>query len=183
MITVEKGRPMDTSGRIENEIRSYGLLDSLGIEYTRADHMAANTMEACEEIGASLGVNICKNLLLTNRQNTVFYILLMPGEKPFKTKELSGQLGVARLSFASAASMKELLDITPGSLSVLGLMNDTSMDVTLLIDEDITKEEYFGCHPCINTSTIKFKTSDLFDKLLPALARKPIFVKLSGVIE
>lgn len=95
-----KGRPEDTQGRLDKEIRVYDLLDSLGIEYERTDHERTDTMEACNEIDAILQVTICKNLFLCNRQKTNFYLLMMPGDKPFKTKELSSQINSARLSFA-----------------------------------------------------------------------------------
>ncbi len=175
---IEKGRPASGEGRLKKEIKSYDLLDSLGIEYERADHEAAMTMEACEEVDKALGVKICKNLFLTNRQQTAFYLLLIPGDKPFKTKDISSQIGSSRLSFGSHELMEELLDITPGSLTVLGLMNDIDKDVTLLIDEDVLGEEYFGCHPCINTSSLKFKTSDLTEKLIPSLGHRPTMVNL-----
>jgi len=164
---VNKGRPEDISGRLEKEIRTYDVLDKLNIEYERVDHPAAETMEMCEEAEKALGCDICKNLLLCNRQKTSFYLLLMPGDKPFKTKDLSAQINSARLSFADGEFMERFLDITPGSLSVLGLINDKDMDVTLLVDEDILKKEYFGCHPCINTSSLKIKTSDIFEKFVP----------------
>jgi Ala-tRNA(Pro) deacylase len=135
-------------------------------------------MEACEKIDEILGVRICKNLFLCNRQATAFYLLLIPADKPFKTKDLSAQIGSSRLSFASHEKMSEILDITPGSLTVLGLMNDLDMDVTLLIDKDLLSCEYFGCHPAINTSTLKFKTSDLTEKLIPALKHRPTVVEL-----
>lgn len=136
------------------------------------------TMETCKEINKAIEAAICKNLLLCNRQETDFYLLLMPGDKPFKTKFLSAQIGSARLSFAKAEIMEAFLDITPGSLSVLGLMNDKENRVQLLIDEDVLKEEYFGCHPCINTSSIRFKTEDLEKILIPALKHEPRLVKL-----
>ena len=174
------GRPTDLTGREDREIRVYDLLDSLGIEYQRIDHEAAMTMEACEEIDRTLGDNtaICKNLFLCNRQETDFYLLLMPGDKPFKTKDLSAQIHSARLSFAKPEYMEKYLDITPGSVSVLGLMNDSEKKVQLLIDEDVMKEPYFGCHPCINTSSLKFTTEDLTKKIIPALGHDPITVSL-----
>ena len=175
---VFKGKPEDLSERLEKEIRSYELLDKLNIEYERVDHPAADTMEMCEEAEKALGVKICKNLLLCNRQKTSFYLLLMPGDKPFKTKDLSAQINSARISFAEGEFMEKFLDITPGSLSVLGLMNDKDNDVTLLIDKDILKEEYFGCHPCINTSSLKIKTADVMDKIIPATKHTKILVEL-----
>ena len=170
-------------GRIEKEMRSYALLDSLGLEYRRVDHEHADTIEACEQVEGLLECKICKNLFLTNRQQTDFYLLIMPGEKPFKTKLLSKQIGSARLSFASAEHMEKYLDITPGSVSILGLMNDKGGAVRLLVDRDLLKEEYFGCHPCINTSSLRLKTADVLEKLLPAMGHEPTFVDLPWVIE
>ena len=155
---LENGRPENTEGRLEKEIRVYDFLDKLGVEYQRVDHEAAMTMEACEEIDRTLGdgTAICKNLFLCNRQETDFYLLLMPGDKPFKTKNLSAQIGSARLSFAKPEYME------------------------LLINEDIMKDPYFGCHPCINTSSLKIRTSDLIAKIIPALKHAPKMVKLPG---
>lgn len=176
--TVKKGRPEEEDGRLEKELRCYDLLDQLGIAYERIDHEVAMTMEACEEIDKTLGCAICKNLMLTNRQETDFYLLLMPGDKPFKTKDLSAQIGSARLSFAKPEYMEKYLDITPGSLSILGLMNDREKKVRLLIDAEVLKEEWFGCHPCINTSSLKMRTEDVENLLIPALGHEMQIVEL-----
>ena len=178
MPTLEKGRPQSVENRLKKEIRSYDFLDKINVEYYRVDHEPAMTMEACEEIDKTLGAKTCKNLFLTNRQKTAFYLLLIPGDKIFKTKDISAQLGTSRLSFGDGELMEELLDITPGSLSVLGLMNDLDYDVTLVIDEDVLKEEYIGCHPCINTSTLRIKTSDMTEKVIPAMKHTPKIVSL-----
>ena len=177
---LQKGRPENTDNRLDKEIRVYDFLDKLGVQYQRIDHEAAMTMEACEEIDHALGDNttICKNLFLCNRQETDFYLLLMPGDNPFKPKDLSAQIHSARLSFAKPEYMEKYLDITPGSVSVLGLMNDSEKKVQLLIDEDVMKEPYFGCHPCINTSSLKFTTEDLMQKIIPALEHEPVTVTL-----
>ena len=164
-----KGRPATNEGRLDKEIRCYDLLDSLGVEYQRIDHEAAMTMEACVEIDKVLDATICKNLLLCNRQNTAFYLLMIPGDKVFRTSVLSKEIGSSRLSFAKPEYMLEYLDITPGSVSVLGLMNDRDHHVELLMDEDVLKEEFFGCHPCINTSSLRIRTADLMEKILPAM--------------
>jgi Ala-tRNA(Pro) deacylase len=166
---LQNGRPDNCTGRLPKEIRCYDLLDSLGIPYQRIDHAPANTMEACAAIDEALQATICKNLLLCNRQQTAFYLLMIVGDKVFKTSQLSKQIGSSRLSFASGEHMEQLLDITPGSLSVLGLMNDKENTVQLLIDEDVLKGEYFGCHPCINTSSLRLKTADLMGKIIPAM--------------
>lgn len=178
------GRPENAEGRLEKEIRVYDLLDSLGVKYQRIDHEAAMTMEACEEIDRTLSqgeeneVSICKNLFLCNRQETDFYLLLILGDKPFKTKYLSAQIGSSRLSFAKPEYMEKYLDITLGSVSVLGLMNDHEKKVRLLIDEDVLKDEYFACHPCINTSSLKIRTEDLTEKIIPAMGHEPQIVRL-----
>ena len=174
------GRPLAEEGREEKEIRVYDLLDRLGIEYQRTDHEHADTMEDCLEIDKVLDTLICKNLFLCKRQKTKYYLLMMPGEKPFKTKELSAQINSARLSCASAEAMEEYLDIQPGSVSIMGLMNDTENHVQLLVDEDVLKGEYLGCHPCVNTSSLKLKTKDIFDIFLKAVHHDPIIVKLTG---
>ena len=175
-----KGRPDNTEGREQREIRVYDFLDSLNIEYYRTDHEPADTMEACNKIDAILDVVICKNLFLCNRQKTDFYLLMMPGDKPFKTKELSSQINSSRLSFASEQAMLELLDIRPGAVSVMGLMNDKDNRVRLLVDEDVLKDEYVGCHPCVNTSSLKLRTKDVFEKYLKAVNHSLTTVVLKG---
>jgi Ala-tRNA(Pro) deacylase len=177
------GRPETNDGRLEKEIRVYDFLDALGIEYWRTDHpdAEANTMEACRQIDAVLGAMVCKNLFLTNRQHTAFYLLLMPGDKPFKTKELSSQIGSSRLSFGTGEEMVELLDCTPGSSSLMGLMNDKDNRVRLLVDEDVLKDEFLGCHPCINTSSMRLRTKDIFETFLPAVHHDYQTVVLQGL--
>lgn len=175
---LENGRPADCSTRLPKEIRVYDLLDKLEIPYQRIDHEATMTMEACAAIDEALNATICKNLLLCNRQCTAFYLLMIPGHKTFKTSVLSRQIGSSRLSFADAEYMERFLDITPGSVSVMGLMNDHGQHVQLLIDEDVLKGEFFGCHPCINTSSLRLRTSDLMDKIIPAMGHEPRIVSL-----
>jgi Ala-tRNA(Pro) deacylase len=166
---LEQGRPQHTEGREAREVRTYDFLDSLGIAYGRIDHAPADTMEVCAEIDKILEAQICKNLFLCNRQCTVFYLLMMPGDKPFRTKELSAQINSARLSFASPEKMEEYLDIHPGAVSVMGLMNDKDGEISLLIDGDVLKGEFFGCHPCVNTASLRLKTEDLLKIFLPAV--------------
>ena len=174
--TLFSGRPADT--RTPREERCYDLLDSLGVEYYRVDHEHADTIQDCELVENLLGAKICKNLFLTNRQQTDFYLLIMPGEKPFKTKLLSKQINTARLSFGTPEQMERYLDTLPGSASVLGLMNDRENRVQLLVDRDLLNEETFGCHPCQNTSSLRFRTAELFERILPAMHHEPTFVEL-----
>lgn len=168
----------DSNGRLDKEMRVYQLLEQLEIPYERVDHEEAMTMEACEEIDRSLGVTMCKNLFLCNRQKTQFYLLLMPGEKKFLTKDFSKQLGVSRLSFAEGEFMEKYLDTTPGSVSILGLMNDKEHHVHLSIDQELLQEEYLGCHPCINTSSLKIRTKDVFDTFLKYIGHEATIVTL-----
>ena len=163
------GRPADSTGRLAKELRCYDFLDALNVPYQRIDHEAAMTMEACAAIDKVLDATICKNLLLCNRQCTDFYLLMIPGDKHFKTSVLSNQIGSSRLSFADGQYLEQFLDITPGSLSVLGLMNDKDNRVQLLVDEDVLKGEFLGCHPCINTSSLRIRTADLIEKIIPAM--------------
>ena len=179
MVLVE-GRPADCTGRLAKEVRVYDLLDSLGVTYQRIDHEPAMTMEACAEIDRVLDATICKNLLLCNRQCTSFYLLMLPGEKSFKTSTFSKTIGSSRLSFADPQYMEEFLDITPGSVSVMGLMNDKDHRVELIMDEDILKGEYIGFHPCINTSSLRLKISDLMEKIIPAMGHEPRLVQLES---
>ncbi len=176
------GAPSDMTGREAREMRVYAFLDRLGVPYDRTDHpdQPATTMEVCAEVDAILNVHICKNLFLCNRQKTKFFLLVMPGDKPFKTKELSAQMGISRLSFADEVWMEKLLDVHPGSVSVLALMNDKDHLVQLIIDEDVTKETLFGCHPCMNTSSIRFPVRCLMETILPALGVTPVLVHLTG---
>ena len=173
-----QGRPVDETGRLDKEIRVYDFLDSLGIEYHRVDHEAAMTMEGCREADEAMGTRMCKNLLLCNRQKTNLYLMMLPGEKIFKTSVLSKEIGSSRLSFADGELMERYLDITPGSLSVLGLMNDRENHVQLLIDRPVMESALLGCHPCVNTSSLRMKTSDVMEKFLPAVHHEAIVVDL-----
>ena len=176
---LEHGRPAGGS-RLPRELRVYDFLDSLALSYDRVDHAAADNMEVCKEVDEVLDAQICKNLFLCNRQQTKFYLLMMPADKPFKTKELSAQINSARLSFAGADKMLEFLDILPGSVSVMGLMNDKDDRVTLLVDDDLMDKEYLGCHPCVNTSSLRLKTKDVFEVFVPAVNHSVTTVKLVG---
>ncbi len=175
------GRP--DMARSLREDRCYDLLDRLQVPYFRVDHEHADSIEDCEQVEELLGCKICKNLFLCNRQQTDFYLLVMPGQKPFKTKLLSKQIGSARLSFADAGHMMHYLGLEPGSVSILGLMNDEERHVRLLIDRDLLQDEDYGCHPCLNTSSLRFRTADLMEKILPALGHEPTFVEVPWKIE
>lgn len=180
-MTLESGRPASNEGRLEKEIKTYDLLDKLQIPYERVDHEPADTMEACLAIDNVLApAVICKNLFLCNAQKTKFYLLMIREDKKFKTKDISKQINSSRLSFAPSEFMEEFLNITPGSVSVLGLMNDTEKRVQLIVDEDVLKEELFGCHPCINTSSLRLKTKDVFELFLKEVDHDYMVVTLKN---
>ena len=168
MMKLEKGRPVDLTGRLEKEVRVYDLLDELGIEYQRVDHEAADTAEECHKVEPALGTPICRNIFLCNRQQTDFYLLMMEMDKVFKTKYLSAQLGTSRLSFAPPEFMEEFLDIKPGAVSVMGIMNDHDKRVQLVMDKSIYESEEIGCHPCVSTASLRIRTADILNKFLPA---------------
>lgn len=174
----ENGAPKDVSGREEREKRTYEFLDKLGISYTRADHDAAFTIADCDGIDIKLGIKICKNLFLCNSQKTKFYLVMLPGEKKFSSKDFAHKMGIARVSFAPEEYMEKYLDILPGAVSVMGLMNDKDCNVTLVMDKSVVDGEYIGCHPCVNTSSLKIKTTDIFEKFLPATAHEAIILEL-----
>lgn len=172
------GRPASGEGRLAKEMRVYDLLDRLGIAYDRTDHAPAGTMEDCAKVDRILDIVICKNLFLCNRQKTRFYLLMMPGGKVFKTRDLSPRIGSSRLSFADGADMERYLDITPGSVSVMGLMNDTENRVQLIVDRAVAESPLLGCHPCVNTSSLRMKTRDVLDVFLPAVHHDAIVIDL-----
>lgn len=178
MMVLQQGRPSDCANRLEKEIRTYDFLDSLDISYLRVDHEPAMTMEACLAVDEAMGTKMCKNLMLCNRQHTNFYLLMLPDDKVFKTSVLSKQIGSSRLSFADGEYMERFLDVTPGSVSVLGLMNDHNHAVQLLIDRELLDAEFIGCHPCINTSSLKLRVKDLMEKIIPAMGHEPTIVTL-----
>lgn len=177
---LHKGRPETNTGRLDREIKVYDLLDSLEIPFYRTDHEAVGTIADCLEVDSILGIEICKNLFMCNRQKTAFYLVLLPGTKSLKTKELSKQIPTSRLSFASGEDMEKYMNCTPGSATIMGLIFDPENKVQLVIDEEVLEQEWFGCHPCINTSSIKLKTKDVLEKYLKAVHHDYITVKLGG---
>lgn len=178
-LTLYHGRPESPEGRLDKEIRTYDYLDNLGIEYYRLDHEPADSDHpgVCEAVEEALGAKICKNLFLANRQRTKFYMLMIPEEKTFRSSDISRQAGSSRLHFAEPEYMLELIDTTPGSASVMGLINDPDHMVQLLVDEDLLGQEYIGCHPCINTSSLRIRREDIFGKFLKATGHDYITVR------
>ena len=174
--SVYHGAPAESRTPVED--RTYAALEELGIPFDRVDHDPAEDMADCAVISQALGADICKNLLLTPRNRSAFYLLCMPGDKPFSTKDFSKLIGSSRLSFATEEDLIGLLGCHAGSASILGLMNDTEHRVTLAIDRTVAEDEWFGCHPCENTSSLRLKTCDVLEKFLPATGHEAIIVDL-----
>ena len=169
---VYRGVPKDIDTRQEKEKKCYEFLGKLGIDYEVIDHEEASDMDRCREIESVLGVKICKNIMLCNRQESRFFIFMMPGDKKYVTKEFSKKIGMSRLSFAKEKHLKELLNVSSGSVSALALLNDTDNKVELVIDRDVIQQDYIRCHSCVNTSTLKIKTEDFLNKIIPALGKE-----------
>ncbi len=177
-LTLRKGRPAGREGRPEKELRSYDFLDALGISYEQMDREPEAPPERQREAQRALDAMICKNILLCDKKKTRFYLLVLPMDKHFVTGDVTGQLGVSHLSFADRPHMEALLDVTPGSVSVLALRNDRENRVLLVIDRAVLNREYFACHPCINTSSVRFAMADFLNAVLPALNHPPVFIDL-----
>ncbi len=153
-------------------------LKNLGIDYLIKTHDSAETLEKCAEIEKMIDGRICKNLFLQTTNGSAYYLLMMDSSKKFVTKEVSKALGSSRLSFSNGDKMEEMLRTAPGSLSITSLIFDKENKVSLAIDEDVLKEEFICCHPCDCTATLKIKTSDIVDILIPSFGRTPIIIKI-----
>ena len=183
-IQIYNGLPTEGDGnRTAAEVAVYDFLDSTGIAYTTLCHPAAFTMEECEAVRRAIGAPVFKNLFLTNKQQTRYFLLMIPADKPFKTKYLSSQLGCARLSFASAEAMSELLHIAPGAVSPLGLIHDKECRVQLIVDRDLAATERYACHPCVNTASVALTLTDLLERVVPATGHTCTWVELPAETE
>ena len=165
-VTIYTSAPVESRSEVED--KTYAFLKEHNISFSRIDHVEANTIAECREIEKVLGAEICKNLFLKNSAKTQYYLLLMDGNTKFDSKVISRQICSTRLSFADTDDMVSMLGINPGSVSVMGLINDTSASVSLLIDSRLLEKEHFCCHPCRNTSTLKFSTNDILNRFIPA---------------
>lgn len=163
--------------RTPQEERIYDLLEQLALPFLRVDHDHADTIEACLEVEGILGAKICKNLFLCDRQQTQFYLLLMPGDKPFKTKDLSPLLGCARLSFAGETHLARLLQTVPGSVSALELCFDSGHQVQLVIDRALLQDTHISGHPGQSTSTLRLTQEDLL-RYVRATGHNPTVIDL-----
>ncbi len=173
---VYRTRPEDARSPAEEAV--YDLLEQLDIAFERVDHEPKETIFQCADVEQLLGISICKNLFLCNRQKTQYYLAVLPGGKKFETKKLSKLLGISRLSFAPQEMLPELLGLFPGSVSVLGLMNDTEGRVKLVMDREVAQQPFFGCHPCQNTTSLKLRTKDVLQRFLPYINHQAVILEL-----
>lgn len=175
-----EGRPApELCSAVEGPV--YDFLDGLGLEYKVLRHPAAFSIEECNRVRDIVKAPVFKNLFLTNKQQSRFYLLVMPGEKVFKTKYLSAQINSARLSFADENHMMRFLGVTPGSVTPFGLIHDREHNVNLLLDEDLKKYPVFACHPCTNTASVIMRFDDLISKVIPATGHAFQWVSLPTV--
>lgn len=173
---IKTGAPDKEKHGLEGKVHQ--LLNELKIDFWWVDNDEVSSMEECIEINNSLGAEIVKTVFLCNRQKTIFYLMILPPNKPFDSKAFSAAMNAPRLSFASGELMEQYLGVTPGSATIMGLINDTDNNIELVIDKDIAEKEWFACNPGTNKSHIKLKTSDLLGKVLPSINHIPKVISL-----
>lgn len=150
-------------------------LNELSIAYTMLEHQPIMTMAEGEAIANALGVKACKNLFLVNRYGEHF-LPLLSGEKRLDTKSIAKQIGSSHLSFASAYDLQDYLSVEQGAVSVLALMFDEDKRVKLIIDQDVVNQEFIGCHPCVNTCSLKLRTKDVLNRFMPAVGHEQYLI-------
>lgn len=145
-------------------------LDEHQIPYQLFEHERADTIEACVAMPfIHADVTICKNVFLCNRQQTWFALMLLRPHTPFRTAVVSKALGVSRLSFAPETAMQNMLHLSPGSVSPLGLLFDGDHRITLCYEPEICNTTSIAFHPCDNTATVLFTQEAFWQGVLPAL--------------
>lgn len=168
---------MDRSGEI------LAALESWGVPYQMVEHAPAMSMDDLPPIVEKLGPPFFRNLFLCNRQKTEFYLLLIVGDKPFRTAEVSKKLGVSRLSFGDADTLLDMLGVTPGGVNPLSLLFDPEHKIHLVIDADILEWERACMHPGVNTKSIAMSMDDFKTIVLPKLGHEPVILSLMGIAE
>ena len=163
----------------ESEAAVFRFLNSLGIEYGWLFHEAKGSSHYGNEIYDVLEVPLPKNLFLVNRKGK-HYMLMLHAEKNFVSKKVAHMVGSSRMSFGSPEKLAELMNTVPGSVSPLELLFDTENQVQLLIDSDLLKAPYVTMHAVNNTLTMRIRTEDFMDKVLPGLHHEPIVIEIEG---
>jgi len=143
----------------EQEFLAY--LDSHGFAYERLEHPAVFTCTEADLYHAGVEAVSTKNLLLCDKKGRRFFLAVTACEKTVKLDELAAQLGVSHLRFGSEETLLRLLGVTRGSVTMMGLANDTSRQVELWIDASIWQGEHFLNHPLVNTATLILSKAEL----------------------
>ncbi|MBV7276096.1 prolyl-tRNA synthetase associated domain-containing protein [Clostridium sp. PL3] len=164
--------------KTELQEKTYHTLNDLHIPFERVDTDEAITMEDCVQIDKKLDMKMVKTLFLCNRQQTAFYLFITVGDKPFKSKEFSNALGVARVSFAPADLMEKMLGTKIGAATVFSAMLDKDNAVQIVFDKDITHEEWYGCSDGTTTGYMKIKTAQIIHDFLPYVKHMPAIVEV-----
>lgn len=156
----------------------YAKLAELGIAYERVETGEVITMEQCADINAKLNMNMVKTLFLCNRQQTEFFLFVTAGDKPFRTKEFSVALDIARVSFAPPELMESVLGTKIGAATVFSVLLESARNVHLVLDRDVAESEWFGCSDGTTTCYMKLRTADIFERFLPAVGRTAELIRV-----
>jgi Ala-tRNA(Pro) deacylase len=139
----------------------YGLLDANGIVYKRYDHVAVFTCDEADSAMPRTGAAHTKNLFLRDKKGLRHWLLVTVCEKAVDLRRVAERIGADRLSLGSGERLEKYLGVTPGSVTLLALVNDPQHHVTVLIDEDVWRAETVQAHPLINTATLVISQADL----------------------
>ena len=144
----------------------YEAFARLDIPFVRVDTDPGITMEDCRHISAGLGTDIVKTVFVCNRQQTEFYLYVMPADKPFVTREFCGVLGIPRVSFASADKLHELTGVEPGATTILSAVWPAAAAVHMVLDRAVASADRFACTDGTDTCFVRIATKDLLEKYL-----------------
>ena len=155
----------------------YGVLKQLNLPYTEYSHPAVFTCEESDVHCKDIPGGKSKNLFLRNKKGDKHYLVTVESAKRADLKQLAELLGENGLSFASPERLMKYLCLTPGSVTLLGLINDTNKEVVVIVDTDLWKHETIQYHPLINTATLVIDRDDV-KKFLDWSGQRVIFLKI-----
>lgn len=173
---VIKGAP--EAYKTETQRLIYDQLMRSGIEYSRVDNDPAISVDDCEEISERLGAPTVKTLFVANRQLTKFYLVVMPGHKPFITRDFTAALGVSRVSFVKPEILMEMLGLEVGSATPLAIVADKGQSIRLVIDHEVTDRERMLIPDGTTTCYMNIRSEDLLTKYLPSIGCIPDIVTM-----
>lgn len=135
-------------------------------------------MEDCVQINEKLDMKMVKTLFLCNRKQTAFYLFITAGDKPFRAKDFSAALDIARVSFAPAELMEQMLGTKIGAATVFSALLDTENAVQIVFDRDVLSEEWYGCSDGTTTGYMKLKTEQILHSFLPCAKHTPLMIEV-----